>query len=60
MSQYVDSQNQELLWKMFHRIPETSSLEYPVRETLFKEAISIFTIIFLLTFLIFLETNCRN
>lgn len=40
MSQYVDSQNQELLWKMFHRIPETSSLEYPVRETLFKEAIS--------------------
>ena len=40
MAQYVDPRNQEMLWKTFHRIPEVTHLAYPVRESVFKEAVS--------------------
>jgi len=40
MSQYIDVQNQELLWKMFHKIPNVITTDYDKKEDIFKNAVS--------------------
>ena len=40
MAEYIDTTNQEILWKTFHKIPRVSVLAYSQKEFLFKNAIS--------------------
>jgi hypothetical protein len=38
-TQYIDVENQELLWNTFHKIPKVSTLDYEIRQTVFQESL---------------------
>jgi hypothetical protein len=38
-NQYIASENQEILWNTFHKIPKVSSLDYPIRQSIFQECL---------------------
>lgn len=39
MASFVDADNQELLWKMFHRLPNIDRIDYETKANIFKGAI---------------------